>query len=288
MFAARHGLKVTVVDRMGAGGQISNAERIENFPGFPQGVAGHELGPLLHEQAEAAGAEFVLDTIEGIEIEGEQRILRGASEMLRAPAVIIAAGSALRPLGVPGEAQFLGRGVSHCASCDGPLFAGREVCVVGGGDSALDEALVLAAHAARVTVFHRGDRLRAQTALVDRAAATANIEIALQTTVEEIMGTDTVSGVRLRESDTGTARVYAANGVFIHVGLEPNTAFLRNVLALDPTGHVETDILMRTSLAGVFAAGDIRKHSVAQLAAAAGDGATAAISAVRYLQGRAR
>ena len=288
MFAARHGLKVTVVDRMGAGGQISNAERIENFPGFPQGVAGHELGPLLHEQAEAAGAEFVLDTIEGIEIEGEQRILRGASEMLRAPAVIIAAGSALRPLGVPGEAQFLGRGVSHCASCDGSLFAGREVCVVGGGDSALDEALVLAAHAARVTVFHRGDRLRAQMALVDRAAATANIEIALQTTVEEIMGTDTVSGVRLRESDTGKARVHAANGVFIHVGLEPNTAFLRNVLPLDPTGHVETDILMRTSLAGVFAAGDIRRHSVAQLAAAAGDGATAAISAVRYLQGRAR
>jgi thioredoxin reductase (NADPH) len=288
MFAARHGLKATVVDRMGAGGQISNAERIENFPGFPQGVAGHELGPLLHEQAEAAGAEFVLDTIEGIEIAGEQRILRSASEMLRAPAVIIAAGSALRPLGVPGEAQFLGRGVSHCASCDGPLFAGREVCIVGGGDSALDEALVLATHAARVTVFHRGDRLRAQTALVDRAAATANIEIALQTTVEEIMGTDTVSGVRLRERDTGKARVHEANGVFIHVGLEPNTAFLRNVLALDPTGHVETDILMRTSLAGVFAAGDIRKHSVAQLAAAAGDGATAAISAVRYLQGRAR
>jgi thioredoxin reductase (NADPH) len=288
MFAARHGLKVTVVDGIGAGGQISNAERIENFPGFPQGVAGHELGPLLHEQAEAAGAEFVLDTIEGIEIAGEQRILRGASEILRAPAVIIAAGSALRPLGVPGEAQFLGRGVSHCASCDGPLFTGREVCVVGGGDSALDEALVLAAHAARVTVFHRGDRLRAQTALVDRAAATANIEIALQTTVEEIMGTDTVSGVRLRERDTGMARVHAANGVFIHVGLEPNTAFLRNVLALDPTGHVETDILMRTSLAGIFAAGDIRKHSVAQLAAAAGDGATAAISAVRYLQGRAR
>jgi thioredoxin reductase (NADPH) len=287
LFAARHGLKVTVVDRMGAGGQIGNAERIENFPGFPQGVAGHELGPLLHEQAEAAGAEFLIDTIEGIEIAGEQRILRGAGETLRAPAVIIAAGSTLRPLGVPGEAQFLGRGVSHCASCDGPLFAGREVCVVGGGDSALDEALVLAAHAGRVTVFHRGASLRAQQALLTRATAAGNIEFALATVVEEIIGADAVAAVRLRDLATGTVRVHATNGVFIHVGLEPNTAFLRNVLALDPAGHVETDILMRTSLAGVFAAGDIRRHSVAQLAAAAGDGATAAISAMRYLQGRA-
>jgi thioredoxin reductase (NADPH) len=288
LFAARHGLSVTVVDRMGAGGQISNAERIENFPGFPQGIAGHELGPLLHEQAEAAGAEFLIDTIEGIEIAGGQRILRGAGETLRAPAVIIAAGSALRLLGVPGEAQFLGRGVSHCASCDGPLFAGREVCVVGGGDSALDEALVLATHAARVTVFHHGARLRAQQALVERAAAAGNIEIVPTTVVEEIMGADAVAAVRLRDLATGADRVHATNGVFIHVGLEPNTTFLRNVLALDPAGHIETDILMRTSLAGVFAAGDIRKQSVAQLAAAAGDGATAAISAVRYLQGRER
>ena len=288
MHAARHGLKVTVVDRMGAGGQITNAERIETFPGFPPDIAGHDLGPLLHEQAEAAGAEFLIDTIEGIEIAGEQRILRSAGETLRAPAVIIAAGSALRLLGVPGEAQFLGRGVSHCASCDGPLFAGREVCVVGGGDSALDEALVLAAHTARVTVFHRGARLRAQQALVERVATTGNIEIALATVVEEIMGADAVTAVRLRELDTETVRLHATSGVFIHVGLEPNTAFLRNVLTLDPAGHVETDILMRTSLAGVFAAGDIRKNSVAQLAAAAGDGATAAISAVRYLQGRER
>ena len=288
MTAARHGLKVTVVDRMGAGGQIINVERIENFPGFPQGIAGHDLGPLLHEQAEAAGAEFLIDTIEGIEIAGEQRILRGAGEILRADTVIIAAGSALRPLGVPGEVQFFGRGVSHCASCDGPLFAGREVCVVGGGDSALDEALVLAAHAARVTVFHRGARLRAQQALRTRATAAGNIEIALATVVEEIMGADTVTAVRLRDLATGTVRVHASSGVFIHVGLEPNTAFLRNVLALDAAGHVETDILMRTSIAGMFAAGDIRKHSVAQLAAAAGDGATAAISAVRYLQSRGR
>src|SRR5262249_21734131 len=137
MFAARYGLAVAVVERLGAGGQISTAERIENFPGFAQGLGGHELGPLLHEQAEAAGAEFLLDTVEALEPSGEQRIVRGASESLRAPVVIIAAGSALRPLGVPGEEKFLGRGVSHCASCDSVFFAGARVCVVGGGDSAL-------------------------------------------------------------------------------------------------------------------------------------------------------
>jgi thioredoxin reductase (NADPH) len=286
MIAARHGLKVGVVDRMGVGGQTATAERIDNFPGFPQGIGGHELGPLLHEQAEAAGADFLLDPIERLEVAGDARILRGTAESLRAPALIIAAGSALRPLGIPGEAKFLGRGVSHCASCDGPLFAGRAVCVVGGGDAALDEALVLAAHAAHVAVFHRGTSLRAQNALQARAAATANIEIVRQTAVEEITGADTVAAVQLRDLASGMLRRHDTSGVFIYVGLEPNTAFLRGVLSLDRAGHVETDIMMRTSLAGVFAAGDIRQHSVALLAAAAGDGATAAISAVRYLKGR--
>ncbi len=286
MFAGRYGLKVAVFAELGVGGQIINAERIENFPGFPRGIAGHELGPLLHEQAERAGAEFVLDAVEGIEIAGDGRIVRGATEILRAPSLIIAAGSAPRSLGIPGEQEFLGRGVSHCASCDGPLFAGQEVCVIGGGDSAIDEALVLADHAARVTVLHRGASLRAQQALLDQAAATRQVEIMVETIVEEVMGEAAVSAVRLRELKTETTRIQKVNGVFVSIGLEPNTAFLRNLLALDPAGRIETDIMMRTSLAGVFAAGDIRSNSVAQLAAAAGDGATAAISAFRYLKGR--
>ena len=285
-FAGRYGLKTAVVERMGPGGQIINAERIENFPGFPQGVGGHELGPLLHEQAEAAGAEFTLDTVEGLEASGEHHIVRGAGESLQARAVIIAAGSALRSLGIAGEETFLGRGVSHCASCDGVFFLGQQVCVIGGGDSGLDEALVLAEHASRVTVVHRGERLDAQQALRDRVAANRKIEIVLQTMVEEIVGEDAVSGVRLRDLETGTTRLAPINGVFVYVGLEPNTAFLRGVLALDAAGHIETDIMMRTSLAGVLAAGDIRAGSVAQLTAAAGDGATAAISAFRYLTAR--
>lgn len=281
MVAARYGLAVVVLDQIGVGGQIINAERIENFPGFPNALGGHELGPLLHEQAEAAGAEFMLDTVEGIEPGETHHVVRGASESLRARAVIVAAGSALRPLGIAGEEKLFGRGVSHCAACDGAFFKGHEVCVVGGGDSALDEALLLTEHASHVTIFHRGERLDAQKALQDNAHG--KVEIALNTTVEEIVGDDAVTGVRVRDAKTGSMRLQQVKGVFVYVGFDPNTAFLRGVVALDATGHIETDINMRTSVAGIFAAGDIRKHSVALLAAAAGDGATAAISAFCYL-----
>jgi thioredoxin reductase (NADPH) len=287
MYAARCGLGIAVVERMGAGGQIAAAERIENFPGFPQGVTGAELGPLLHEQAEAAGAEFVLDTVEGMAIDGDWRIVNAASEPLKARTVIVAAGSTLRSLGVPGEEAFLGRGVSHCASCDGHFFVGQDVCVIGGGDSALDEALVLAEHAARVAIIHRGTALEAQRVLIDRVTANSKIEIIPSTGVEEIFGDDSVAGLRLRDLTSRAPRDYAVKGVFVYVGLEPNTAFLRGVVTLDPAGHVETDIMMRTSVPGIFAAGDIRCHSVAQLAAAAGDGATAAMAAWRYLKERA-
>jgi thioredoxin reductase (NADPH) len=280
----RYGLRVAVIDRIGVGGQIATAERIENFPGFPDGIAGHELGPLLHEQAEAAGAELMLDTVTRLQAGGDKHVVQGQDDSLRAPAVIVAAGSSPRRLGVPGEDRLLGHGVSHCASCDAPLFAGRAVGVVGGGDGALDEALVLAGHAARVTVFHRGGELRAQHVLRQRATVTANLDVALNTVVDEILGEAAVVGVRVRESRGGESRVHDLAGIFISVGLEPNSAFLRGTVTLDAGGQVETDLMMRTSLAGVFAAGDIRAHSAAQLASVAGDGATAAIAAFRYLK----
>jgi thioredoxin reductase (NADPH) len=283
-FAGRYGLEVAVVEQLGAGGQIANAERIDNFPGFPNGIGGHELGPLLHEQAEAAGAVFVIDSVEGLETNGNDRIVRAANESLRAPAVIIAAGSKLRQLSVAGAERLFGKGVSHCASCDGPLIAGKEVCVVGGGDSALDEALMLATYASRVTVLCRAARVAAQRALLDRANACGNIEILSEAVVEEVLGEETVSAIRWREIATGASHTIKVAGVFVYIGLDPNTAFLRNVVALDAAGHIEADAMMRTTLPGVFAAGDIRKNSVAQLAAAAGDGATAAISAFRYLR----
>src|SRR5258705_4489284 len=216
MHGSRSGLNVAVVERMGVGGQIAAAERIENVPGFPQGVSGAELGPLLHEQAEAAGAEFVLDTVESIAIDGDWRVVNGAADPLKARAVIVAAGSALLSLGVPGDETFMGRGVSHCASCDGHFFSGQEVCVIGGGDSALDEALVLTEHAARVAIIHRGAAFDAQRALIDRAANNVKIEIVPSTAVEEIVGADSGSGVRLRDLAAGTTHERAVKGVFVY------------------------------------------------------------------------
>src|SRR6202048_3358620 len=162
MYGARIGLHTAVVEHMAPGGQVLNVEKIENFPGFPDGIAGFDLGPIVQEQAEAAGAEFTMDTATGVELDGDRRVLHCEGAELSSRAIIVAAGSGLRSLGIPGEAEFLGKGVSHCASCDAPFFVGKEVCVVGGGDSALDEAAVLAAQVGRVLVVHRGPAFRAQ------------------------------------------------------------------------------------------------------------------------------
>lgn len=284
-FAGRLGLRAAVVEQLGPGGQIINATQIENMPGFPQGIAGIELGPLLHEQAEAAGAEFILDTVEALVLDGHLRMLTCSGGTLRAPAIVVASGSKLRNLGIPGEAALLGRGVSHCASCDGPFFRGKRVCVAGGGDAAVDEALVLAEFAAHVAVVHRGPAVKAQQALVERAQAHPAIAFRPATTIDEIIGDGAVSAVRLKDVASGSVREEPFDGVFVFVGLEPNTAFLAGLVALDTAGHVTTDLMMGTSLAGVFAAGDVRGHSVALLASAAGDGATAAVAAHRYLKG---
>jgi thioredoxin reductase (NADPH) len=275
---------VMVIAPTGAGGQIINAERVGNFPGFPQGIAGHELGTLLFEQAEAAGAQFELDQVEGLAADGDDRIVRTLTREMRAGAVIVAAGSSHRPLGIPGEEKFLGKGVSYCATCDGPLFKARDVAVIGGGDTAFDEALVLASYAARVTIFCRGESPRAQHRLLKLASEANNVAIEGATAVEEITGDERVTGLRLRQVASKVTRDQKLNGVFVAAGLDPATAFLRGVVALDPSGHIETDPMMCTSMPGVFAAGDIRTGSVALLAAVAGDGATAAVAALQYLR----
>src|SRR4051812_35699566 len=187
MYGARHGLHTVVVDQMGAGGQIINAQRVEDFPGFPEGIAGYDLGPLVQEQAEAAGAEFILDTVVGLRMEEDERIVECEAEgELRAGAVIVACGSSFRRLGIPGEEQFTGRGVSTCATCDGPFFIDQPVCVIGGGDSALDEALVLTQFASSVTVFHRGAELDGQDVFRRRVSGASKIEVVLNATVAEI------------------------------------------------------------------------------------------------------
>ena len=283
--AAQHGLQVLVIERMGAGGQVMNVEQVANYPGFPQGVSGFELGPLLQEQAEAAGAQFQLDTVEGIDPAPDGRhVVRCAGGPVAARAVLVAAGSTRRHLGVAGEDRLEGRGVSHCASCDGPLFRGQPVCVAGGGDSAFGEALVLAGHASRVTIVFREQQPHAQRYLVQAVAALANVERVRRCEILEITGDDSgVTGVRLRFAGEPT-RALPVRGVFVYAGLDPHTGFLGGALRLDAAGRIETDAALRTSVPGIFAAGDIRAGSPYLLAAACGDGAMAAASAFSYLR----
>jgi len=279
LYGARLGLRTCLVEQMAAGGQVLNVEKIENFPGFPDGVAGFDLGPIVQEQAEKAGAEFLMDTATALQLSDDHKTLQCEGSSIACRSVIVAAGSSFRTLGIPGETEFLGKGVSHCASCDAPFFVGKDVCVVGGGDSALDEAAVLAQQVGKVTVIHRRNRFSAQQAAIDHLAELSNVETLFNTEVREIVGEQTVSGVRLHD---GSALEVA--GAFLFVGLEPNTAFLHGVVDLDPAGHVVVDRHLQASVAGVFAAGDIRQGSARQLVSAAGDGASAAVFAAQYLR----
>ncbi len=285
IYGARYGLSTAIVEQMMAGAQIINLEKIENYPGFPQGIAGYELGPATQEQAINAGVEMLLDTATAVSVDGDYLTVAGdGGNSYRSKAVIMAAGSSLRALGIPGEAEFDGRGVSHCATCDGPLYMGQTVAVVGGGDSAADEALTLAEYADRVVLFVRGVALDAQQVLQDRIAAEPKIEVRCNTEVVEVLGEDTVSGVRIRSGDGET--VEPLSGLFVYVGLDPNSAPVADLAPPDNAGHIPVGLNMETPQPGLFAAGDIRQQSAAQLAASVGDGATAAIAAFRYIRAK--
>jgi len=281
--AARLGLSTMVVAEIGVGGQIMNTPQIDNYPGVLEAIGGYDLGPILHEQAETAGANFMFDRIEAIDVEGDQFVVRGESETLACRSVIVAAGSKPRKLGVPGEERLIGRGVSHCASCDGPLFRNRHVVVVGGGDAAFDEALVLSTFAQRVTIACRGEMPRAQKILRDRVASSVNIALRCGVAVEDIIGDAGVTGIGLRSTSAAGATTEPCEGVFVSIGSEANTQWLGDLVPVTPEGHIIVDAMMQTSTPGLFAAGVIRAGSVGLLAAVAGDGATAAVAAARYL-----
>jgi thioredoxin reductase (NADPH) len=276
LFAARHGLATLVLMPGVPGGQLINVERVEDFPGFPQAVPGFELGPALQEQAADAGAEFRMEEVAGLERAGDGWRLQDVA----APALVAATGSSPRRLGVPGEERLTGRGVSHCASCDGPLFRGKRVAVVGGGDSAFQEALTAAQFASEVVLIHRSEP-RAQAVYVERVAAAANV-VRRVGAVAEILGQDAVGGVRL---DDGEQLDVA--GLFVYVGMAPNSGWLGGAVELDRDGRVPVDLWMRSAAPGLFAAGDLRAGFPGQAINAAGDGATAAIAAHRYLRGAA-
>ena len=287
LYACRAGLKTVLFESLMTGGQVINAENIENFPGFPDGISGAEFGPLLQEQATRYGLEIRLGEVTALRPESQFWAIELYGGLERARAVIYAAGSTLRKLGVPGEQDLEGAGVSYCATCDGPFFQGETVGVVGGGDSALDEALVLTEFASKVVVFHRGDELGAQQVLRDRVAANPKIEVRYNTTVDEVLGGGAVEGISITDVESGETSRVDLSGLFIYVGLDPNSSCLDGLLELDGGGHVPTDVWMRTPLPGLLAAGDVRQGSAAQLVASAGDGATAAIAAQRYVKGAA-
>ena len=286
MYAARYGLHTGLIERMMGGAQIINIEKIENFPGFPQGVSGAELGPAVQEQAMDAGTEFIMAEVATISRDGDYKMVASDAGGHRAKAVIVAAGSTLRQLGIPGEEEMFGRGVSHCATCDGPLYMGQVVGVVGGGDSAVDEALTLTEYADRVLLFHRRDQLRAHKVIQDRLHLHRKIEVVWNTVVDEVLGEDTVSGVRVRNVVTNVENVVDLYGLFLYVGLEPNSSLVSRLVKVDNAGHIPVNISMETQVAGLYAVGDIRQGSVSQLASAVGDGATAAISAFNYLRSK--
>lgn len=286
LYASRAGLKATLLERLMSGGQVVNAEKIENFPGFPDGISGAEFGPLLQDQAMKYGMEIQLTEVMKLRQQDPYWILETYDGEILAKAVIIAGGSTLRTLGVTGEEELVGAGVSYCATCDGAFFIDQVVGVVGGGDSALDEAMVLTEFASKVIVFHRRDQLRGQKVLQDRALANPKIEFRWNTTVDAILGEAEVEAVSVTDVTSGETSRVDLSGLFVYVGLDPNSQYLQDILPLDNAGHVPTDTWMRTPMPGLFASGDIRQNSAAQLVSAAGDGATAAIAAQRYIEGR--
>ncbi|MDN5325429.1 MAG: thioredoxin reductase [Moorella sp. (in: firmicutes)] len=283
LYGARGGLNTILLEMGAPGGQAGQTGRIENYPGFPDGITGIDLAMKFAEQAERSGARLEMTTVRKVDFSGVNKKVITSNGEYEARAVIIASGAHPRPLGVPGEAELRGRGVSYCATCDGAFFRDKKVAVVGGGDSAVEEALFLTRFASQVTIIHRRDALRATRVIQDRARDNPKISFQWNTVVNAIQGKDKVSSLQLKDVRTGALREEPFDGVFIFIGLEPNTDFLGGALTLDPGGYIVTREDLATSIPGVFAAGDVRAKNFRQVSTAVGDGAVAAMAAERYL-----
>ena len=284
VYAARARRKTVVFERLVTGGQIATTAEVENFPGFPEGVNGFDLGQLFEKQARKFGAETVYEGVTAITRERDGRFLvQAENDEYRARAVIVTAGADYNKLNVPGEAEYVGKGVSYCATCDGAFFPGADVIVVGGGDAALDEAEFLTRYVAKVNIVHRRDTLRASALLQERARGNAKIRFTWDTVVERIEGGDQVERAVLRNLKTGEVDTVKVGAVFIFIGQTPNSHLLKDLVELDAGGHACVDLKMQSSVPGVFVAGDLRTQAARQLISACGDGATAAIAAEHYL-----
>ncbi len=285
IYAGRANLMPLIVAGSQPGGQLTLTSDVENYPGFAEAILGPELMDVMRRQAERFGTEFVDDDVVGVDLSSRPFSVKTAERTWQARTLIVATGASARLLGLESERRLLGRGLSTCATCDGFFFKGQELVVVGGGDSAMEEATFLTKFATKVTVVHRRDTLRASKIMQDRARRNPKIAWALSHEVDEILGTDRVTGVRLRDVQTAKAREMAAGGVFVAIGHTPNTQLLSGQLQLDPAGYLVTESgSTRTSVPGVFAAGDVADHVYRQAVTAAGTGCMAAIDAERFLE----
>ena len=283
LYAARAELQPVVFTGMTLYGQVSQTDLIENYPGFPEGITGMELGERLERQAARFGARIFIEPVESIDLQQKPFLVKTYAKTYEAETLILAMGADNKKLGVPGEAEFTGRGVSYCATCDGFFYRGKDIHVIGGGDSAIEEALFLTRFADSVTIIHRRDALRAQPLLEKRARANPKIRFLWDTVVEEIKGQERVHSLSLRNLKTDQRFDVPTDGVFISIGHVPNTALIANQVELDDKGYVRIDWMMRTSVPGVFAAGEIADPHYRQIITSAAMGAAAALEADCYL-----
>ncbi len=287
LYAGRDGLSTVVLEGQFPGGQATITDLVDNYPGFPEGISGLELTEKMQSQAEAAGVEIRLDRVVAVEADPEVPAwtVRTDGSSLVTLTVIVASGAQPRKLGVPGEERFWGRGISCCATCDGPFFRDKKVVVVGGGDTAVKEAAFLTRFARETVLVHRRDRLRASKVLQDRLFTTGDkAKVLYNTVVTEIRGSDSVEGVLVRDVRSNETREIRCDGVFLFVGLTPNSNFLPASLKKDEEGYIITDDDMATSEPGIFACGDVRHKLLRQIITACGEGATAAHSALQYVE----
>jgi thioredoxin reductase (NADPH) len=284
LYSSRAKLKTLVIERMIMGGQVMTTTKVENYPGFPGGIDGPDLMLRFQEHCQEFGLETTTGEATGLRLEDGVKVLTVDEKEVRARAVIVTTGAEPSKLDVPGEVEFTGRGVSYCATCDGAFFREQEIAIVGGGDTAAEEALFLTRFAKKVYLIHRRDALRATKVLQDRIFANEKIEVLWNSAVDKVNGDQTgMTSIDLRNTKTGDVRDLPLQGLFVAIGVTPKAAFLTEVLDLDADGHVLTDPECRTSMTGVFAAGDVRKKILKQIATAVGDGAVAAIMAEKYI-----
>ena len=284
LYTSRAGLNTLLIENALPGGQMITTEMIENYPGFPEGINGEELSHLIEEQAKRFGLNMVNQEVLEVLLEGDQKIVRTHESKYSSELLIIASGTEYRRLGVPGEETFVGKGVSFCATCDGAFFKDSSIVVVGGGDSALTEAIFLTKFAKEVTIIHRRDALRATKIYQDRALANPKIKFLWNSVVQEIKGDKSVQSILVKNVKTGEVTEHETEGIFLFVGLSPRTQFLKNLVQMDKEGYILTNENCETSVRGIFAAGDCRKKLLRQIATAVGDGATAAFAAEKYLE----